>query len=181
MAPTFETVSARQISYLDYAEQGRPSRTGLTRYRNSRAHHPMTVSSIVSSVLLIVPDLMVSNADLAPTIPSGNIFMNWFDVPSLGGANLYGQEVTAGASHQPLWRNDQAALQKRLQTARNERNEILSSIDFKTQSDIIVSQDGEIRIGFVFCCYPKDHRLGDSEPNRAMIIVPRHMLTNSQG
>ena len=40
---------------------------------------------------------------------------------------------------------------------------ILSPIDFKTESDVITPKDGKIRIVFVFCCYPKDHRLGDGE------------------
>ena len=36
-------------------------------------------------------------------------------------------------------------------------------IDFKTESDMIEPKDGNIRVEFVFCCYPKDHRLGDTE------------------
>ena len=36
-------------------------------------------------------------------------------------------------------------------------------IDFKTETDMILPKDGKIRIVFVFCCYPKDHRLGDVE------------------
>jgi hypothetical protein len=40
---------------------------------------------------------------------------------------------------------------------------ILSVIDFKTETDMIAPKDGKIRIDFVFCCYPKDHRLGDVE------------------
>ena len=34
-------------------------------------------------------------------------------------------------------------------------------IDFKTETDMILPKDGKIRVVFVFCCYPKDHRLGD--------------------
>ena len=40
---------------------------------------------------------------------------------------------------------------------------ILSPIDFKTESDMIAPKDGKIRIDFFFCCYPRDHRLGDGE------------------
>jgi len=38
-----------------------------------------------------------------------------------------------------------------------------SLIDFKTGSDMITPKDGKIRLDFVFCCYPKDHLLGDDE------------------
>jgi len=40
---------------------------------------------------------------------------------------------------------------------------IPSLIDFKTKTDMITPKDGKIRLVFVFCCYPKDHRLGDDE------------------
>ena len=40
---------------------------------------------------------------------------------------------------------------------------ILSPIDFKAESDMIAPKDGKIHIDFVFCCYPKDHLLGDGE------------------
>jgi hypothetical protein len=36
-------------------------------------------------------------------------------------------------------------------------------IDYKTESDMIESRDGKIRVEFIICCYPKDHRLGDTE------------------
>jgi hypothetical protein len=36
-------------------------------------------------------------------------------------------------------------------------------IDFKTENDMIEQQNGRIRVEFVFCCYPKDHQLGDNE------------------
>jgi len=39
---------------------------------------------------------------------------------------------------------------------------IPSLIDFKAESDMIEPKDGKIRVVFVFCCYPKHHRLGDS-------------------
>jgi len=39
---------------------------------------------------------------------------------------------------------------------------IPSLIDFKAESDMIEAKDGKIRVEFVFCCYPKHHRLGDS-------------------
>jgi len=40
---------------------------------------------------------------------------------------------------------------------------IPSLIDFKTESDVVTPKDGKIRLDFVFCCYPKDHGLGDDE------------------
>lgn len=40
---------------------------------------------------------------------------------------------------------------------------IPSLIDFKAESDMIAPKDGKIRVEFVFCCYPKHHRLGDRE------------------
>ena len=36
-----------------------------------------------------------------------------------------------------------------------------SLIDFHAERDIIEPKGGKIRIEFTFCCYPKDHRLGD--------------------
>jgi len=35
-------------------------------------------------------------------------------------------------------------------------------VDFKAENEIIELKDGKIRIEFIFCCYPKDHQLGDS-------------------
>ena len=35
-------------------------------------------------------------------------------------------------------------------------------IDFHAERDIIEPKGGKIRIEFTFCCYPKDHRLGDT-------------------
>jgi hypothetical protein len=40
---------------------------------------------------------------------------------------------------------------------------IPSLIDFHAERDIIEPKGGKIRIEFTFCCYPKDHRLGDTE------------------
>jgi hypothetical protein len=40
---------------------------------------------------------------------------------------------------------------------------IPSLIDFKAESDMIAPKDGKIRVEFFFCCYPKDHQLGDRE------------------
>jgi hypothetical protein len=37
-----------------------------------------------------------------------------------------------------------------------------SLIDFKAESEIIELKHGKLCIEFVFGCYPKDHRLGDS-------------------
>ena len=39
----------------------------------------------------------------------------------------------------------------------------LNLIDFHAEHDIIEPKDGKIRIAFTFCCYPKDHRRGDTE------------------
>ena len=40
---------------------------------------------------------------------------------------------------------------------------IPSLIDFHAERDIIEPKGGKIRIEFTFCCYPKDHRLGDTD------------------
>ena len=67
--------------------------------------------------------------------------------------NLY------GATTKRRYENVCANCEKR----EGKKKGILSLIDFKTESDMIAPKDGKIRIDFVFCCYPKDHRLGDSE------------------
>lgn len=51
-----------------------------------------------------------------------------------------------------------ASCQKR----EGKRRGIPGLIDFKTESDMIEPKNGKIRVEFVFCCYPKDHRLGDT-------------------
>lgn len=38
-----------------------------------------------------------------------------------------------------------------------------SLIDFHAKYDIIEPKDGKIRVDFSFCCYPKCHKLGDTE------------------
>ena len=38
-----------------------------------------------------------------------------------------------------------------------------SLIDFHAQYDAIEPKDGKIRVDFSFCCYPKCHKLGDTE------------------
>ena len=38
-----------------------------------------------------------------------------------------------------------------------------SLIDFKAEYDVIEPKDGKIRVEFSFCCYPKCHKLGDTE------------------
>ena len=43
------------------------------------------------------------------------------------------------------------------------RRGIPSLIDFKAEYDIIEPKDGKIRVEFSFCCYPKCHKLGDTE------------------
>ena len=67
--------------------------------------------------------------------------------------NLY------GATTKQRYKNVCANCEKR----DGKKKGILSPIDFKTKSDMIAPKDGKIRIDFVFCCYPKDHRLGDCE------------------
>ena len=37
-----------------------------------------------------------------------------------------------------------------------------SLIDFHAEREIIEPKGGKVRIDFTFCCYPKDHRLGDT-------------------
>jgi hypothetical protein len=36
-------------------------------------------------------------------------------------------------------------------------------IDFHAKHDVIEPKDGKVRVEFQFCCYAKDHRLGDSD------------------
>ena len=38
-----------------------------------------------------------------------------------------------------------------------------SLIDFKAEYDMIEQKNGKIRVEFSFCCYPKCHKLGDTE------------------
>jgi hypothetical protein len=38
-----------------------------------------------------------------------------------------------------------------------------SLIDFKAEYDIIEEKDGKLRVEFSFCCYPRCHKLGDTE------------------
>jgi len=52
------------------------------------------------------------------------------------------------------------------QEREGKRRGILGLIDFKTDSDMIEPKDpkdGNMRVEFAFCCYPKDHRSGDTE------------------
>jgi len=49
------------------------------------------------------------------------------------------------------------------QKREGERRGPLSLIDFKAKYDFIEPKDGKIRIEFSFCCYPKCHKLGDTE------------------
>jgi len=36
-------------------------------------------------------------------------------------------------------------------------------IDFHAEREILELKDGKVRVEFSFCCYPKDHRIGDNE------------------
>jgi hypothetical protein len=36
-------------------------------------------------------------------------------------------------------------------------------IDFYAEREILELKDGKVRVEFSFCCYPKDHRMGDSD------------------
>ena len=38
-----------------------------------------------------------------------------------------------------------------------------SLIDFYAEREVLKPKDGKVRVEFSFCCYPKDHRLGDNE------------------
>ena len=67
--------------------------------------------------------------------------------------NLY------GATTKRRYENVCAKCEKR----EGKKKGILSPIDFKTASDMIVPKDGKICIDFVFCCYPKDHGPEDGE------------------
>ena len=64
-----------------------------------------------------------------------------------------------GATTQKLYELVCASCQKR----EGKRRGTPGLIDFKTDSDMVEPKDGKIRVEFVFCCYPKDHRLGDTE------------------
>ena len=64
-----------------------------------------------------------------------------------------------GATSQQLYELVCANCQKR----EGKRRGTPGLIDFKTDSDMIEPKDGKIRVEFVFCCYPKDHKLGDTE------------------
>ena len=64
-----------------------------------------------------------------------------------------------GATTKQLYEHVCASCQRR----EGKRRGIPGLIDFKTDSDLIEPKDGSIRVEFVFCCYPKDHRLGDTE------------------
>jgi hypothetical protein len=64
-----------------------------------------------------------------------------------------------GATTQRFYESVCASCQKR----EEKWKETPDLIDYKTESDMIESRDGKIRVEFVICCYPKDHRLGDTE------------------
>ena len=64
-----------------------------------------------------------------------------------------------GATTQRLYELACASCQKR----EGKRRGTPGLIDFKTANDMIEPKDGKIRVEFVFCCYPKDHGLGDTE------------------
>jgi len=67
-----------------------------------------------------------------------------------------------GATTKRLYEHVCTSCQKR----KGMRRGIPSLIDFKTDSDMIEPKDpkdGSMRVEFVFCCYPKHHRLGDVE------------------
>lgn len=38
-----------------------------------------------------------------------------------------------------------------------------SLIDFYAEREVLEPKDGKVRVEFCFCCYPKDHQLGDDE------------------
>jgi hypothetical protein len=64
-----------------------------------------------------------------------------------------------GASTKQRYESVCASCQRR----EGKRKGIPSLIDYKTDSDVIEPKDGKIRVAFVFCCCPRDHRLGDTE------------------
>ena len=49
------------------------------------------------------------------------------------------------------------------QKREGKRRGIPSLIDFIAEYDVIEPKDGKIRVEFMFCCYPKCHKLGDME------------------
>jgi len=67
-----------------------------------------------------------------------------------------------GATTEGLYENVCTSCQNR----EGKRRGIPGLIDFTTDSDMIEpkdTKDGSMRVEFVFCCYPKDHKLGDTE------------------
>jgi hypothetical protein len=49
------------------------------------------------------------------------------------------------------------------QKREGKRRGIPSLIDFKAEYDIIEEKDGKLRVEFSICCYPRCHKLGDTE------------------
>ena len=83
-----------------------------------------------------------------------------------GGSFQNGQSNQSGVSHPPIRRDHQMVLPRACPSCEKREGKkkgIPSLIDFHAERDIIEPKDGKIRIEFTFCCYPKDHRLGDTE------------------
>lgn len=64
-----------------------------------------------------------------------------------------------GATTKALYESVCENCQKRV----GKRRGTPSLIDFKAECDTIVPKNGKIRVEFNFCCYPKCHKLGDTE------------------
>jgi len=90
-------------------------------------------------------------------VPATASVMNYADTTS---KNLLEFRIHVyGATTKTLYESACASCQRR----EGKRRGIPGLIDFKTGSDMIEPNDGKIRVEFVFCCYPKDHRVGDME------------------
>jgi len=102
---------------------------------------PMQLSEVPSGIKIPATGSVKNNADT-----TGKSLLEFR-------INLY------GATTKRRYDNVCANCEKR----EGKRKGIPSLIDFKTEFDMITPKDGKIRLDFVFCCYPKDHRLGDDE------------------
>ena len=89
-------------------------------------------------------------------------------IPATGGVRNYAEQTgdtlefrirVYGATTRRLYTAVCASCEKR----EGKKKGIPGLVDFHAECDIIEPKNGKIRVEFKFCCYPKDHRLGDSD------------------
>ena len=51
----------------------------------------------------------------------------------------------------------------RCERRQGKRRGVPGLIDFHAEREIIEPKGGKVHVEFTFCCYPKDHQLGDTE------------------